>query len=109
MMKPKDRVLRAINALKPKSKESLEAICLTTLKAYLGNLQKNPTETKYRKIPKTSKAFIERVAGFPEAIAILETCAFEETDEAWEVKLAVPDGWLLSEAVKFIDLILGSI
>ena len=44
-----------------------------------------------------------------EAIEILECCGFEEDGEIFEIKASVADGWLASEAIKYIDVILNSL
>jgi len=85
-------------------------VCLNTLKLYLGNAKANPDDPKYHKLKKENKAFSERVAPFPEALELLRVCGFKDTvDPAFMAIESQVDGWLLGEALKFIDLILGKL
>lgn len=51
--------------------------CCKTLMVYLGNLNKNPDEPKYRKIKLSNAAFQTRVASLHNGIKCLEAVGFE--------------------------------
>lgn len=108
----KDQVAFWLNQLKKNhkdtDKEGLKT-CLATLKIYIKNLQDNPQEQKFKKLKVDNKAFQTRVAGFKEAIHILDVIGFEDKGEFLEQRRSVPDGWLCGNALKFIDLMLGQL
>jgi hypothetical protein len=111
-MKPKDRVGHWINQLRKNHKQDNPAglkICLATLKAYLGNVEQNSAEPKFKRIKKDSKAFSERVAPFPAAAEVLKACGFEEDSEAFEIKAIIADGWLCGQAAKFLDIAINQL
>jgi len=62
-----------------------------TLMVYLGNLNKNPDEPKFRKIRLSNPAFQKRVACMPNGIACLEAVGFEvkKDDETGEDALII--------------------
>eukprot|EP00933_Yihiella_yeosuensis_P041168 TRINITY_DN35590_c0_g1_i1.p1 TRINITY_DN35590_c0_g1~~TRINITY_DN35590_c0_g1_i1.p1 ORF type:complete len:483 (+),score=142.66 TRINITY_DN35590_c0_g1_i1:87-1535(+) len=108
----KDQVAYFLNKLKKNYMESdREGLktCLSTLKIYIGNLQSNPMEPKFKKLKLENKAFQTRVAPFDGAIDLLDTLGFEKKEDCLEQRKSVPDGWLCGQAVKFIDLILGQL
>ncbi|KAI4372826.1 hypothetical protein MLD38_011010 [Melastoma candidum] len=51
-----------------------------TLLTYIGNVAKNPSEEKFRKIRVTNPSFQERVGAFTGGIEFLELCGFEKID-----------------------------
>ncbi|CAD7941568.1 unnamed protein product [Amoebophrya sp. A120] len=81
--------------------------CLTTIRTFAKNCHESPEETKYQKLKKAGKAFSERIAPFPEALELLRVLGFKDDDdpEVMAIKNQV-DGWLMSECIKFIDLVL---
>ena len=111
-MKPKDQIIHYLNVLKNTYKTSNPAalkLCLSTLKAYLSNLEQHSAEPKFKKINKDGKAFSERVAPFQGATAILKVCGFVEDSQSLEIKSFVADGWLCGQAVKFIDVFISQL
>lgn len=61
-----------------------------TLLTYLGNIAKNPSEEKFRKIKLTNAAFQARVGSHPGGIEFLELCGFEK-DSAGESMIMAPE------------------
>lgn len=58
---------------------------------------------------KSNKAFSEKILHVPEGMEILHACGFEDSGDDLEIKAAVADGWLCGQAVKYFDLVLGSL
>jgi len=56
--------------------------CLQTVRTYISNVANNPVETKFRSIRTTNKAFLARVACFPEAVKLLRACGFVADGES---------------------------
>ena len=110
-MKPKDQVIYWIQQLKKNKGDNPAGlkVCMTTLKAYLGNIEQNSAEPKFKKIRKDSKAFSERVAGFTGAAELLKACGFIEDSESFEIKAAIADGWLCGQAAKFLDIAINQL
>ena len=52
-------------------------MCVETLCKYLDNIVNNPTETKFRRIRRSNKAFNDRVAALDGTREFLEGCGFE--------------------------------
>lgn len=80
--------------------------CLSLVKTYLSNLINDPTNAKYRRIRRSNKAFMSRIAAFPPAEELLLTVGFEKTDEDWLALEGEIDGFLIGNALKFVDLTL---
>eukprot|EP00747_Dinoflagellata_sp_TGD_P128015 gnl/TRDRNA2_/TRDRNA2_174472_c8_seq1.p1 gnl/TRDRNA2_/TRDRNA2_174472_c8~~gnl/TRDRNA2_/TRDRNA2_174472_c8_seq1.p1 ORF type:complete len:494 (-),score=139.29 gnl/TRDRNA2_/TRDRNA2_174472_c8_seq1:48-1529(-) len=82
-------------------------VCINTLKVYLKNARENPMEPKFRAIKKGNKAFVERVAPFePEVFELLRANGFkDDADPEVFAITGVPDGFLMGETIKFLDLI----
>ena len=52
-------------------------VCVETLCKYMDNILENPTEEKFRKIRKTNKAYLERVAGIEGHDLFIQALGFE--------------------------------
>lgn len=83
--------------------------CLSTLKIYIKNLSENPQEPKFKALKLDNKAFQSRIAPFPEAISFLDVMGFEKKEDRLEQRKGVPDGWLCSNAIKFLDLMVSQL
>jgi hypothetical protein len=101
----KDQMLYWINAARKEHKDDARLkTCLNTLKIYAGNAQKNPTDPKFLKIKKENKAFQERVAWCKEALEMLQAIGFKDTEEFFAIQSSCCDGWLMGQAIKFLEL-----
>jgi len=79
--KPADEVVEALQLLRRTYKDSDPAglvTCLQTLRKYLDNLYKNPSEPKFQRINSENANFKARVAAFDGSIAVLKACGFSE-------------------------------
>lgn len=84
--------------------------CMQTLKIYGTNLKDNPSEPKFKVLKLDNKAFVARIAPFPEAIEVLKVIGFEDKgDGQLAQKTQVPDGFLIGELIKFSDIMMGQI
>merc|ERR1712194_420884 len=107
----KVQALHWINALKkhPAAADVAKLrTCIKTLILYCGNARENPEDPKYHCLKKGGKAFSERVAPFADpAFELLRVVGFDDAEgaeDAFKIKGQV-NGWLLGEAVKFLNLI----
>ena len=86
--------------------------CLKTVRIYLSNIASNCAEKKYHKIKTTNKVFSDKVAPVPEALELLAVVGFEKSEqepEVVEIKTSVADGYLCSQAVQYIGVILNQL
>eukprot|EP00391_Amoebophrya_sp_Ameob2_P008466 CAMPEP_0178983478 /NCGR_PEP_ID=MMETSP0795-20121207/1079_1 /TAXON_ID=88552 /ORGANISM="Amoebophrya sp., Strain Ameob2" /LENGTH=476 /DNA_ID=CAMNT_0020674249 /DNA_START=103 /DNA_END=1534 /DNA_ORIENTATION=- len=87
-------------------------VCLNTIKLFAKNCHENPDEKKYQVLKKSGKAFSDRIAPLaPESLELLRVLGFKDDDGAsdvMEIKNQV-DGFLMSECIKFVDLVLQKI
>lgn len=93
---------------KDSNREGLIA-CLTVIKAYSKNLKENPAEPKFKTLKVENKAFQAKIAPFEGATDLLEVLGFDNKGDVFQQRTAAPDGFLLGEAIKFIDLMLGQL
>lgn len=108
----KEQIIFWLNEMKKAHKDDARLKqCMTTVKAYAGNAQKNPTDMKYLKIKRDNKAFQERVAWCPEALELIQALGFKDevalktgTGEFYAIQKSIADGWLMGQCVKFLDL-----
>jgi len=111
-MTSKDKVVFYISKLKKGYKDSdREGLktCLSTLKIYIKNLYENPQDVKFKKLKLENKAFQSRVAPFEGSMELLDVLGFEKKDDCLEQRKSVPDGFLCSNALKFLDLLIGQL
>lgn len=97
-----DELVRALVSLRKRYKDQDTqglVTCLTTLKAYINNLAKNPSDSKFQRINMENGAFRNRVAPYDGAIAVLNACGFEQEDGA----LVVGQAYLKSKGPKLFD------
>jgi len=106
----KDQMLYWMNQLRKNHKDDprMKRV-FETLKIYAGNAQKDSTNPKFLQVKKENKAFQERVAWCPEAIEIIQCLGFKDTPEFYQIQGSCCDGWLMGEAVKFLDLTIGKL
>ena len=87
--KPIDKAKAAVKFIKenfPDEKyPDVAANCIKMLKAYVGNLIKDPENEKFRKINKENKAFKERVANTQGGVVFLKAIGFEDKQTILEV------------------------
>jgi len=106
----KDQMIYWINAIRKTHKDDPRLkTCLNTLKVYAGNAQKNPTDLKFLRIKKENKAFQERVAWCNEALEMLQAIGFKDSDEFYAIQSSCCDGWLMGQAIKFLELTVSRI
>merc|ERR1711966_511996 len=74
--------------------------CLKILKAYVGNVVKNPDDPKYRKINMENKAYRTKVKPFVGAKSLLLCVGFGPNDEGTAMELAVDADMKLLESAK---------
>eukprot|EP01053_Blabericola_migrator_P001379 Blabericola_migrator_1__1378@NODE_1359_length_4725_cov_105_142121_g912_i0_p2_GENE_NODE_1359_length_4725_cov_105_142121_g912_i0NODE_1359_length_4725_cov_105_142121_g912_i0_p2_ORF_typecomplete_len321_score81_83PUB/PF09409_10/2_6e16UBA/PF00627_31/0_0037Tsp45I/PF06300_12/1_5e03Tsp45I/PF06300_12/0_28SMC_N/PF02463_19/0_28DUF759/PF05537_11/3_8_NODE_1359_length_4725_cov_105_142121_g912_i011282090 len=108
---PKERITIYLQRLKTQMEQNPEMkpriqTCLKTVRIYCNNAKANPTQKKYHAISKLNSAFKDRVAGFPDAINVLQTVGFVEDGDEYKIQQIVPDGFLLGQAITFLDLLI---
>lgn len=113
--KDADEVVQALVTLRKQYKDSDPAglaTCLQTLRKYIDNLARNPTEVKFQRINCENNVFQTRVAAFDGALAVLRAVGFKDGDSS---QLAVrPDfaqtkGSSLWDVLTKIDVMLDSL
>ncbi|PHJ16741.1 uba ts-n domain-containing [Cystoisospora suis] len=108
-MSGKEKVAYWCNQLlkkyKREQKDSLR-VCFTTIRTYCLNAKEHPLEEKYLKIRKENNAFKTRVLPFEGALSLLEVCGFKDNGGEFLIIEGQPDGFVLGQALKFIDVIL---
>lgn len=110
--KPKDKILWYLNQIKKRHSSDVVINCFKTLRIYLSNIASNCAEKKYHKIKTTNKVFSEKVAPVPESLELLAVVGFEKSElepEVIEIETSVADGYLCSQAVQYIDVILNQL
>mmetsp|Transcript_11506 Transcript_11506/g.22174 ORF Transcript_11506/g.22174 Transcript_11506/m.22174 type:complete len:371 (+) Transcript_11506:177-1289(+) len=108
----KEMIIQAINKLKKLYKTDNPAglkTCVSTLKIYCDNAWKNPTEAKFHKIKKENNAFKTRVLPFDGSLELLSAVGFKDDGAEFLSIQGVPDGFLLGQAVKFLDILAGQL
>ncbi|KAL8272561.1 hypothetical protein Esti_003560 [Eimeria stiedai] len=78
-------------------------VCLSTLRVYCANAKDNPTDSK-----KENAAFKSRVLPFEGSLELLNACGFKEQGDVLAID-GQPDGFILSQALKFLDLLIGQL
>lgn len=104
----REQIAFFINGMKKKYADTEPAKLkagLTVLKAYFGNVQKDPLDKKFHKIKKENKAFLDKVKPLEGAVEVIDLCGFKDVGDFYEIQGA-PDGFNLGQALKFIDLVL---
>ncbi|KAK4768537.1 hypothetical protein SAY87_003678 [Trapa incisa] len=78
-----EQMRECLRSLKQNHKEDDTKVkrAFQTLLTYIGNVAKNPSEEKFRKIRTTNPSFQERVGSLKGGIEFLELCGFEKIDE----------------------------
>jgi len=101
--------LVALRRLHLEVRPSELALCLRTLKAYVGNLASKPLEPKFQRIRKDNNAFSSRIACIEGATAVLKACGFEDQEDAWAVDPSYmkAKGPALFDALAKIDVLLN--
>lgn len=81
-----DKVRKTLLAMKKNSAGSDEKFktCLSTLMKYIGNVNNNPDEEKFRTIKLSNPAFQQRVSSIEGAVDVLMSAGFVKTDAAGE-------------------------
>ncbi|KAH0476003.1 MAG: hypothetical protein KVP17_004258 [Porospora cf. gigantea B] len=102
----KEMASKLLNTLRSGYKEDPDGLrgCLELLKIYLSNIVAEPTNAKFQRIRRTNKAFQSRVAPYPPAEELLRTVGFTGVDGEWMVLEGEPNGFLMSNVVRFVDL-----
>lgn len=94
-----------INSLKNKYKDKKKELVtsLNILKTYFTNIKNNILEKKYQSIRKENKVFSEKINIYDEMLQVMLLVGFVDSGEHYTLK-GVPNTYLLSNAVRFIDL-----
>ncbi|CBZ50075.1 hypothetical protein NCLIV_005510 [Neospora caninum Liverpool] len=95
---------RLMKKYKKDQKEALR-VCFTTVRVYCANAKDHPLEEKFLKIRKENNAFKSRVLPFEGALDLLDVCGFKDTGDFLVIN-GQPDGFVLGQALKFIDVLL---
>jgi len=94
--------LKAIKTLFPSFRDGDKTKnCFSTIKIILGNITKNPTEEKYRKVKSTNPNFIERVGKIELAIKSMKCIGFEDEGEFLICKN--PDIGLFDKLIAYLE------
>ncbi|CDJ50258.1 UBA/TS-N domain-containing protein, putative [Eimeria brunetti] len=114
-------------------------VCLNTLRVYVNNAKEHPTDSKYHRIrqaqtaaavaagrastalifvpvpadtvcPRTQEnaAFKSRVLVCEGSVELLDACGFKDQGDALAIQ-GQPDGFILAQAIKFLDLLIGQL
>lgn len=93
--------LKMIKELYPEDKyPDVAHNCIAMLKAYIGNLIKDQTNEKFKKINKENKAFVERVSKTNGGISFLKAVGFVDKDKFLEIEKV--DEKLLKDALALL-------
>lgn len=106
----RDEIAILFNNLKNKHKNNKTELIssLNILRKYFSNIKDNILEKKFQKIKKENKVFIEKIKIYEEMITIFLLVGFEDTGEFYVIK-NYPNTYLLSSAIKFIDLVIKNL
>ncbi|CRG96864.1 conserved Plasmodium protein, unknown function [Plasmodium gallinaceum] len=106
----REEIAILLNSLKNKNKDKKKELIssLNILKTYFGNIKDNILEKKYQRIKKENKIFVEKIKIYEEMLKIFLLVGFEDTGEFYVIK-NYPNTYLLSSAMKFIDLIIKTL
>lgn len=87
------------------------ATCLQTLRAYINNLARNPSDAKFQRINCDNNAFRTRVAAFEGSIAVLEACGFTADGSSMAVSadFVKTKGPRLWDALAKVDVMLEQV
>ncbi|CDJ34825.1 UBA/TS-N domain-containing protein, putative [Eimeria mitis] len=105
-MSGKEKVAYYSNALfKRYKKEDPQKllVCLNTLRLYVNNAKEHPTDPK-----KENAAFKARVLVCDGSVELLDACGFKDQGDALAIQ-GQPDGFILAQAIKFLDLLIGQL
>lgn len=99
-----------INSLKNKHKDKKKelAASLNILKTYFANIKNNILEKKYQNIKKENKVFSEKIKIYDEMLQVMLLVGFVDSGDHFTLK-GVPNTYLLSSAMRFIDLALRNL
>ncbi|SOV76593.1 conserved Plasmodium protein, unknown function [Plasmodium sp. gorilla clade G3] len=103
----RDEIAILFNNLKKNYKDTKKQELLASLnilRTYFSNIYDNILEKKYQKIKKENKIFVEKIKIFEEMLHIFLLVGFEDTGDFYVIK-NYPNTYLLSSAIKYIDLI----
>ncbi|SPJ10367.1 conserved Plasmodium protein, unknown function [Plasmodium sp. DRC-Itaito] len=103
----RDEIAILFNNLKKNYKDTKKQELLASLnilRTYFSNIYDNILEKKYQKIKKENKIFVEKIKVFEEMLHIFLLVGFEDTGDFYVIK-NYPNTYLLSSAIKYIDLI----
>ncbi|CAE8617502.1 unnamed protein product [Polarella glacialis] len=103
--------LQALWRLHHKSDPAGLCACLQTLRSYIGNLAKNPSDQKFQRINCENGHFLAKVANIQGATAVLEACGFVPDGSSLVVcsdflKSKGPKLW---DALSKVDVILDQV
>ncbi|SBT87969.1 conserved Plasmodium protein, unknown function [Plasmodium malariae] len=106
----REEIAILLNNLKNKNKDKKKEFIssLNILKTYFTNIKDNILEKKFQKIKKENKIFVEKIKIYEEMLSIFLLVGFEDTGEFYVIK-NYPNTYLLSSAVKFIDLVIKAL
>ncbi|CRG99528.1 conserved Plasmodium protein, unknown function [Plasmodium relictum] len=106
----REEIAILLNNLKNKNKDKKKELIssLNILKTYFSNIKDNILEKKYQKIKKENKIFVEKIKIYEEMLKIFLLVGFEDTGDFYVIK-NYPNTYLLSSAMKFIDLIIKTL
>lgn len=76
---------------------------LNILKTYFMNIKNNIIEKKYQTIKKENKIFSEKIKIYEDMVQVMLFVGFVDSGDVYTIK-GVPNTYLLSNAVRFIDL-----
>lgn len=78
-----NKVRELLVSIKQKYPKEKSDLAFRTLSAYIGNVGKHPTESKFRSIRSSNNAFKQRIASLEggEAVKVLQAVGFEAGDE----------------------------
>mmetsp|Transcript_171 Transcript_171/g.565 ORF Transcript_171/g.565 Transcript_171/m.565 type:complete len:783 (-) Transcript_171:107-2455(-) len=101
--KGKDEVVLALGQLwKTHRDQNAQALaaCLSALRAYIGNLAKNPQDPKFQRINVENSAFKTRVAALEGGVAVLLACGFQPDETG---ALVVGEAFIKSKGPKLFS------
>jgi len=106
-----DEFVSAVVALRNQHRENPQGLrtCLQTLRTYIDNLARHPSDPKYQRINCENNAFRNRVAGIEGAVSVLKACGFEEGDGALVVNPGSVKTSRLFGALTKLDVVLKQI